>query len=77
MVALSFLAADDINTELRFLSSEDAWEELGSSQLQADKEDVATEKRLTGNDVGATVFIFILFYEFYVQYTVHYCMIGC
>ncbi|XP_060080875.1 uncharacterized protein LOC132560232 [Ylistrum balloti] len=38
---------DDINTELRFLSSEDAWAELNSSQQQADEEDVTTEKRLT------------------------------
>ncbi|XP_021342188.1 uncharacterized protein LOC110442758 isoform X2 [Mizuhopecten yessoensis] len=37
----------DINTEIRFLSSEDAWAELDSSQLQGDEEDVATERRLT------------------------------
>ncbi|XP_033742381.1 uncharacterized protein LOC117328890 [Pecten maximus] len=38
---------NDINTELRFLSSKDAWAELASSRQQWDEEDLATEKRLT------------------------------
>lgn len=36
----------DINTELRFLSSEDAWAELNSGQ-QYDEEDLEQEKRFT------------------------------